>query len=120
MAEWLVRDLAIEDALHDGIKDTLEHYNQSYVDWYALSYKGKNNNKVKLNVTYDMGRQNISSGWRYDSSSEHAFIIGGRSKGIIVMVLYSKACQKCVSAEKIIEESEKNSAQRTSREAQKL
>ena len=51
----------------------------------------KKNNKVKLTVTYDMSCQEISSGRRYDSSSGHAFIIGARSKGIIGMVLYSKA-----------------------------
>ena len=33
----------------------------------------KNNNKVKLTVTYDMGWQKRSSGRRYDSSSGHAF-----------------------------------------------
>ena len=32
MAERLVRCLAIEEALLDKIKDTLEHNNQSYVD----------------------------------------------------------------------------------------
>ena len=30
MAERLVRDLTIEEALRDEIKDTLEHNNQSY------------------------------------------------------------------------------------------
>ena len=55
MVKRLVRYLDIEDALQDEIKDTLENNNQSYVDWCALSYKGKNNNKVKLNVIYDMG-----------------------------------------------------------------
>ena len=30
MAERLVRDLAIEEALQEEIKDTLEHKNQSY------------------------------------------------------------------------------------------
>ena len=64
----------------------------------------KNKNKVKLTVTYDMGCQKRSSGRRYDSSSGHAFIIGGRSKGIIGMVLYYKACRKCDAAENIGEE----------------
>ena len=66
----------------------------------------ENNNKVKLTVTYDMDWQKRSSGRRYDSSSGHAFIIGARSKGIIGMVLYSKACWKCDAADKIGEESE--------------
>ena len=55
MGKRLVRDLAIEEALKDEIKDTLEHKNQLYVDWCALSDKGKNKNKVKLTVTYYMG-----------------------------------------------------------------
>ena len=53
MSERLVRDLAIEVALQDEMKDTLEYKNQSYIDWCALSEKGKNKNKVT--VTYDMG-----------------------------------------------------------------
>ena len=91
MAEQMVRDLAIEEALQEEIKDTLERNNQSYGEWCAISDKDKNNNKVKLTVTYDMGWQKRSSGRRYDSSSGHAFIIGASSKGIIGMVLYSKA-----------------------------
>ena len=55
-----------------------------------------------------MGWQKISSGRRYDSSSGHAFIIGERSKGIIGMVLYSKAFRKCDAAEKILEEAEEH------------
>ena len=99
MAECLVRDLDIEEALQDEIKDTLEHNNKSYFNWCALSEKGGNNNKVKLTVTYDMGWQKISSGRRYGSSSGHTFIIGGRSKGVIGMVLYSKAWRKCAVEE---------------------
>ena len=33
MAERLVRDLAIEEALQEEIKDTLKHNNQSYGEW---------------------------------------------------------------------------------------
>ena len=106
MAKRLVRYLAIEEALQEEIKHTLEHKNWSYGDWCDLSDKDKNNNKVKLAVTYDMGWQKRSSGRRYDSSIRHAFIIGESSKGIIGMVLYSKACLKCDSAEKILEEAE--------------
>ena len=57
-------------------------------------------------MTYDMGWQKRSSGRRYDFSRGHAFIIGERSKGIIGMVLYYKACRKCDSAEKRGEEVE--------------
>ena len=55
MAERLVRDFSVEEALQYEIKDTLEHNNKSYVDWWDLSDKEKNKNKVKLTVTYDMG-----------------------------------------------------------------
>ena len=48
------------------------------------------------------------SGRRYDSSSGHAFIVGARSKRIIRMVLYSKACRKCDAADKRGEESEEH------------
>ena len=51
MSKRLVRDLAIEDALQEIIKHTLENNNQSYGEWCALSDKNKNNNKVKLTVT---------------------------------------------------------------------
>ena len=98
MAEQLVRYLVIEEVLQDEIKYTLKHNNQSYVDWCAPSDKGKNNNKVKLAVAYDMGWQKRLSGRRYDSYIGHAFIVGGRSKGIIGMVLYSNSCRKCDAA----------------------
>ena len=55
-----------------------------------------------------MGWQKRSSGRRYDSSSGHAFIIGGRKKGITGMVIYSNACRKCESAEKKGEEAEEH------------
>ena len=83
MSERLVRYLAIEEALQEEIKDTIEHNNQSYGEWCAKTDKDKNNNKVKLTVTYDMGWQKRSYLSRYDSSSRHAFIIGARSKGTI-------------------------------------
>ena len=41
MSKPLVRDLAIEEALQEEIKDTLEHNNQSYGEWCAQTYKGK-------------------------------------------------------------------------------
>ena len=50
----------------------------------------------------------ISYGRRYDSLIRHAFIVGGRSKSIIGMVLYSKAFRKCDDAEKRVEESEEH------------
>ena len=98
MAKRMVRDLAIEEALQEEINHTLEQNNQSYCYWCALSDKDKNNNKVKLTVTCDVGWQKRSSGRRYDSSSGNSFIIGARIKVIIGMVLYYKACRKCDSA----------------------
>ena len=41
MTERLVRDLTIEQALQEEIKDTLEHNNQSYGDWCDLSDEDK-------------------------------------------------------------------------------
>ena len=39
MAEQMVRDLAIKEDLWEEIKHTLEHNDQSYFDWCALSYR---------------------------------------------------------------------------------
>ena len=58
MAERQVRDLAIEEALQEEIKHTLEQNNQSYGEWWDQTYKDKNNNKVKLTVTYKMDWHN--------------------------------------------------------------
>ena len=43
MSEPLVRDLAIEEAFQEEIKDTLEHNNQSYNEWRAQKDVEKNN-----------------------------------------------------------------------------
>ena len=106
MSERLARDLAIEEALQDEIKKALENINQSYVNRCSLSDKGENHNKIKLTVTYAMGWQNRSSSRRYDCSTGHAFIIGGRIKGVLGMVLYSKAFRKRDATEKRGEEAE--------------
>ena len=105
MSERLVRDLAIEEAIQIEIKPTLTHNNQLYVQWCAISDDKINKNKVKLTVTYDMGRQN-RSGRIYDSYSSYAFIICGVYKGIIGVVFYSKAWRKCDAANKRGKESE--------------
>ena len=55
-----------------------------------------------------MGWQKRSSGRRYESSSQHFFIIGGIYKVVIGMVLYSKACQKCDATDKRGEEAEEH------------
>ena len=62
-------------------------------------------NKVKLIITYDMSSQKRSSERRYDSSGRNAFIIGGISKGIIGMVIFSKDGRKCDASDKKGEES---------------
>ena len=100
MVERLIRDLAIEESLQIKIKATLAHNNQSYVPWCDLSDEERNKNKVKHTVTYDMGCQKRLCGRRYDSSSGHAFIIGGISKGVIGMVIFSNSCQKCDAVDK--------------------
>ena len=48
MAKRLVRDLAIEEALQEEIKHTLEHNNQSYGDWCAISDKEKTTTRLNL------------------------------------------------------------------------
>ena len=53
-----------------------------------------------------MGWQKRSYGRRYDSSIGHAFIMGGISKGIIGMILYSKFCQNFDDVDKRVGESE--------------
>ena len=72
----------------------------------GVLYHTRKKNKVKPTVKYDMIWKNRSSGGRYASSSGHAFIIGGKRKGIIGIVLYSKAFRKCGAAEKSVEEAE--------------
>ena len=41
MTEPMVRDLAIEEAPQEDIKDTLEHNNQSYDEWCAQTEQRK-------------------------------------------------------------------------------
>ena len=41
MAKPIVRYLAVEEALQEEIKDTLEHNNQSYGEWCAQTDKEK-------------------------------------------------------------------------------
>ena len=55
MAERLVRDLAIGEALQIEIKATLAHTNKLYVQWCALPDEERNKNKVKIAVTFDIG-----------------------------------------------------------------
>ena len=43
MAKRMVRDLAIEEALQEEIKKTLEHNNQSYYEWCAQTDEEENN-----------------------------------------------------------------------------
>ena len=43
MTKPMVSELAIEEAPHEDIKDTLEHNNQSYDECCAQTDKGKNN-----------------------------------------------------------------------------
>ena len=67
-----------------------------------------------------MGWQKRSSGRRYVSYSRHAFIIGGMSKGVIGMVIYSKAFKSVMIWVRGDNNHGKIIAQRTLREALKL
>ena len=55
-----------------------------------------------------MGYQKRSYGERYYSSSGHAFIIGGISKGVIAMVLYPKAYKQCDDVDKKVGEAKQH------------
>ena len=72
----------------------------------GVLYQTRTKTTTRLNLPWHTtwAFQKRSSRKRYESSSRHAFIIGARSKGIIGMFLYSKACRKCDSAEKRVEE----------------
>ena len=61
MAERLVRDFAIEQALQEEIKDTLEHNNKSYGDWCALSDEDKKRTRLNLpcNMIWAGRRDNL-------------------------------------------------------------
>ena len=48
MAERLVSDLAIEEALQEEIKDTLESNNQSYSEWCAQTDNKKTTTRLNL------------------------------------------------------------------------
>ena len=48
MAERLVRDLEIEEALQEEIKDTLERNNQSYGEWFAQTDNEKITTRLNL------------------------------------------------------------------------
>ena len=99
MTEQLVRDLAIEQDIQTKIKDTLAHKNQSY-EQYCDLLDCEKKCKLKLTITYDMVGNNRSFGRRYDSSSRHALIICGISKGVVGMFIYPMDFQKCDAVDK--------------------
>ena len=75
MAERLVRDLAIEEALQEEIKDTLEHNNKSYDEWCAQTEQGKNNNSATLHSYGTLSTSNGSSGCNLS-------VVGGENQQI--------------------------------------
>ena len=101
VAERSVCDLAVEEALQLEIKLTLETEGKSYEEWLALPDGEKDKQKPKLTVSYDMGWQQRSSGHKYASNSGHGFIIGGLSRKVVGMVVFSKLCSTCAQAEKV-------------------
>ena len=120
MAERLVRDLAIEQALQEEIKDTPEHNNKSYGDWCDLSDEDKKRTRLNLpcNMIWAGRRDHLvgdttplqdmtsSSAEEKMESSEWSYI--PRPVGITTL-------------QKRKEKNQKNmSSQRTPREAQKV
>ena len=94
---------------------------QSFIFQLVISIRqGGKKNKVKLTVTYNMIWKKRSSGSIHDSYIGHAFIIGGRSKGLFWMVIYSKACWKFDAAEKRGEEAENLEGSSKSKEASEI
>lgn len=77
LAERLVRELAIEDALQQEIKATLEFQGKSYKEWQQQPATERE--KVRLTVCYDMGWQKKGTGKNYDSASGHSFIVGAHT-----------------------------------------
>ena len=61
MEEQLVKYLDIEEALQTKIKEALEHKNQSYVNWCALSYKEKIKTRLNLllHIIWAVRRDNL-------------------------------------------------------------
>lgn len=51
----------------------------------------------KLNVSFDMGWQQRSSGHRYNSQSGHALFIGKETRLPVAMVIKSKICNFCTA-----------------------
>ena len=120
MAERMVRDLAIEQALQEEIKDTLEHNNQSYGDWCALSDEDKK--RTKLNLPCNM----IWAGRRDHLVGDTTPLQGMPSSSAEEKresLEWSSIPRPVgsVTLQKRKEKKQKNmSAQRTSREAQKV
>ena len=120
MADQLVRGLVIEEDFQDEIKYTLEHSNESYVDWCALSYKGRIT--IRLNLPLHM----IWAGIR-DPLVGYMNPIAGMPSSLVVEARGSLERSsiprpvRSVMLQKVEEKKHKNiSVQRTSREAQKL
>ena len=55
---------------------------------------------VGLTVSFDMAWQKRGSGNRYDSISGHGIMIGGITKKVLGIIVYSMKCDKCSNARK--------------------
>lgn len=51
----------------------------------------------KIDVSFDMGWQQRSSGKKYASPSGHALLVGARTRKAVAMLLKSKLCTFCIS-----------------------
>ena len=120
MAERLVRDLAIEEALQDKIKDTLEHKNQSHVNWCALSDKGKITTSLKLPLHMIWaGRRDHLVGDMTPLTGMTSSLVG-EARGSFEWSSIPKPVGSVI-LQKREDNSQKNIiSQRTSREAQKV
>ena len=92
-----VSDEAMKEAWEEETRLTLEAMGESYFLWKNKRKKDRKN--VKLTVSFDMGWQKRSSGNRYDSLSGHAFMIGARSRKILMCIVSSKMCATCLEGE---------------------
>ena len=120
MIERLVRDLAIEEALQEEIKDILEHNNQSYVDWGALSDKEKITTRLNLplHMIWD-GRRDHMVGHMTPLAGMPSPLVEESRGSLEWSSIPSPA--RSVILQKIEEKKQNNmSAQRTPRGAQKV
>ena len=90
----VITDTSMLNARDEEIRETIGE--EKFIE-----YKNKTMlpDDVKLTITYDMGWNKRSSGNKYDSSSGHGFVLGGRTQKVINHRCLSKRCSTCKAAE---------------------